>query len=222
MIHLAETLAVQTVEDFLTAEDLTRLNKIIDEFVAAGGWDPVRGHDPVVPPSEAQDILREATHKALPVIQHAMPSILGCTPWGYVQIAPGEQVPSHLDGLSINSSTRPRRLARITVVIHDADEGGEFYIETTSSPTVWAPDAPDDDNDDYFRGMRFTRVAEHADVEAGLESTAWVATTPRTRWTTNAAAGVGVVYGTQLIHGVDPVITGIQRKFVTNLIDEAR
>jgi hypothetical protein len=220
MIHLTETLTVQTVENFLTAEDLTRLNKTIDEFVAAGGWDPVRGHEPVTPPSDAQDILMEATHKTLAVIQQVMPSVLGCTPWGYAQIEPGEQIPSHLHGMGLDSLARPRRLARITVVIQDADQGGEFYVETTSSPAVWAPKLPDADND-YFPGMRFARVAEHTDVEEGIESTAWVAKTPRTRWTTNAAAGVGVVYGAQLIHGVDPVIKGIQRKFVTNLIDEA-
>jgi hypothetical protein len=84
----------------------------------------------------------------------------------------------------------------------------------------WDTEIPDADND-LFPGRRFTRVTEHADVEEGLQSTAWVAETPRTRWSTNAAAGVGVVYGTQLIHGVDPVIKGIQRKFVTNPIDEA-
>lgn len=60
----------------------------------------------------------EATHNTLAVIQWAMPSTLGCTPWGYAQIAPGEQISSHLHGMGLDSLATPRRLARITVVGH--------------------------------------------------------------------------------------------------------
>ena len=36
--------------------------------------------------------------------------------------------------------------------------------ETTSTPTVSSPETTDDNNDDYFPGMHFARVAEHTDM----------------------------------------------------------
>ncbi|MFD8543039.1 hypothetical protein [Streptomyces sp. NPDC059649] len=218
MIHISETLALQTVEDFLTGDDLTRLRKIMDAEQTATGWAPRFQAEVIPAPSLAQEILHQATARALPAIQRAMPSIGACAPWAYTELTSGDQVPTHLDGIP-DPAGSPRRIGRIGVVLEDADQGGEFFIETTSSPTIWTGETVGE-ADGYLPGTPLTHRLEHAPNGYPHDSApTWLISAPRTRWTTDARPGVAVAYGAHVIHGVTPVRTGRLRKFVTDLLD---
>ncbi|WP_171168238.1 hypothetical protein [Streptomyces sp. I05A-00742] len=217
MIHISETLALQTIEDFLDAEELTQLAKIVDADPAASR--PRRSQAEVVAaPAAAEEILRRATERALPAVRRALPSVHGAGPWGYTELGPGDEVPTHLDGIP-SPGVRPRRIGRVGVTIADADEGGLFYVETTSSGAPWTG-ALVGEAEGFAPGTPLTRCFPHEAAAARSHAAEpdWLARTPTTRWTTPAPAGVAVAYGAQLIHGVTPVVRGRVRKFVTDLL----
>ncbi|GAA0479392.1 hypothetical protein ABZ951_18455 [Streptomyces sp. NPDC046215] len=218
MIHISETLAVQTVEDFLGAEEVSRLNKVMDS--EAAGWRP-RSQAEILPaPALAEEILTQAVARSLPAIRRVMPSIAGAAPWGYTVLTAGQCVPTHLDGI-VGARTAPRRIGRIGVVIAEAAEGGEFYVETTADPAPWTTTVLGE-ADGYVPGTPLARSLPHAMAgDPHAREARWLAAVDRTRWITHAGAGVAVAYGAQLIHGVTPVVRGRVRKFVADLLDTA-
>ncbi|GAU70664.1 hypothetical protein SSP35_21_00590 [Streptomyces sp. NBRC 110611] len=67
VIGFSETVAVQTVEEFLTPDEAAQLVKIIDAHPRESGLVHRRA------PEEAQEILQHAVHRSLPVIPSAPP-----------------------------------------------------------------------------------------------------------------------------------------------------
>ncbi|MEV5437188.1 hypothetical protein AB0K80_14390 [Streptomyces sp. NPDC052682] len=107
----------------------------------------------------------------------------------------------------------PRQIAAATVTLSDIqDTGGAFYVETTGSDAVWSADeAPTGSG--YAPGMRFAH--DGTDM-----SSPWFRTMARTRWSVAPAPGTLVVFGSQLVHGTEPVRAGRVRKFLTLLVSE--
>ncbi|MFD0554821.1 hypothetical protein ACFQ0X_40925 [Streptomyces rectiviolaceus] len=137
MIHISETLALHTAEGFLTDSELGQLRKIMRVALDESGWQPRHQAEILLAPPAAQDILQDATRRALPAIRRTMPSIAAAAPWSYTELSPGQEVPTHLDGIP-EPAMAPRRLGRIGVVLDGAEAGGDFYIETSSSPGIWS------------------------------------------------------------------------------------
>ncbi|MGW0733950.1 hypothetical protein [Streptomyces sp. NPDC002851] len=219
MIHVSETIALHTVEDFLTEEDLSQLNKIVDNesWPEADAGTLTRY---VQAPDAAQAILRQAVERALPSIRRVMPSIVDAAPWLYAELNPGDSVPVHVDGIP-DPAVAPRRIGRIGVTISAPEAGGEFYLATTSSPELWT-DTRLGEADGYTPGTRLTRRLPHEAVPDAVphhSGPTWTDTLPKTRWTADDRPGVALVYGAQLMHGVTPVARGVLRKFVTDLLD---
>lgn len=220
MIHISETLALHTTEGFLSDDELTQLRKIMRAELDATGWAPRHQAEILLAPPTAQDILQDAVHRALPAIRRTMPSIQAAAPWAYTELTTGQEVPTHLDGIP-DPAAPPRRLGRIGVVLEDADAGGDFYIETTSSPTVWTGHEVGEP-EGFLPGTPLTHRLPHAqepDANPHEATPAWLTDARRTRWITDARAGTAVAYGSQVIHGVTPVRGGHLRKFVTDLLD---
>ncbi|MFG2292703.1 hypothetical protein [Streptomyces sp. NPDC048603] len=219
MIHISETLVLQTVEEFLTDDDLARLLKIMDAEQAATGWKPRFQAEVIPAPAAARDILQAATLRALPAIRRSIPSATAAAKWAYTELGPGDEIQTHLDGIP-HPERAPRRIGRIGVVVQAAEAGGEFYVETTSSPGVWSG-LEVGESEGYLAGTPLTHVLEHAPDRADLHETTpeWLAGAARSRWTSHAGPGVAVAYGAQVIHGVTPVRSGRLRKFVANLCD---
>ncbi|MFD8994159.1 hypothetical protein [Streptomyces abikoensis] len=223
MIHISETLVLQTVEDFLVADELSHLRKVMAEERQATGWVPRHPAEVVPAPAAAQEVLRQATERALPVIRRVMPSVGAAAPWGYTELGTGERVPTHLDGIP-RPSVAPRRIGRLRVVLDEADDGGDFYVETTSSGSVWTGELASE-AEGFQPGTALTHRLPHApgpDTHQHDAEPAWLRGARRTRWTTEAGAGVAVAYGAQVIHGVSSVRAGRVRKFVTDLLDTGR
>jgi hypothetical protein len=211
---MTETLAVHTVEGFLIPEETSQLTKLLDDHLATTGWQPARPSDGITPPREIQDILATALERALPAIRRVFPSVVGATEWDYHDLGPGDRIDPHLHGVG-NPDERPQRVARVAFHLQEADRGGEFYVDTSSSEALWT-DRRAGTASAFAPGTRFAREISH---HAGPEALAALHDVPRTRWTSAPPTGTAVVYGAQLVHGVETVREGRLRKLITNLLD---
>ncbi|MFI2077725.1 hypothetical protein [Streptomyces triculaminicus] len=220
MIRLSETLALQSVEDFLTADELGRLGKIMDAELEVTGWRPAHQADVVAAPGQAQEILRAATDRALPVLRRVLPSVAGADVWHYTELTAGQEVPAHIDGIP-RPDVAPRRIGRIGMVLELPESGGQFYVDTTSGPSVWSGVVVGG-AEGYAEGTALTHRLPHDRAHQHQGEPEWLRAAARTRWITDAPAGVALAYGAQLIHGVLPVRAGRMRKFVTDLLDAPR
>jgi hypothetical protein len=237
MIHIAETLAVGSIENFLTADEIATLLAITDQAIADDGlrrYDTERastlhsipGHtsqqamavyEPsgrleIHPsPAEAERILADAINRAMPALRRALPAFTACREWMYVEYRPGQHITPHLDGLAPHPTDYPRQIAGISVILEHATSGGEFYVETTSHPDLWNTDQPPTDG--YHPPMAFAR-------DGADDSADWFRTMPRTRWNVTPQPGTALLYGSQLTHGTQPVADGRERKFISWLISD--
>ncbi|MER5359754.1 hypothetical protein [Streptomyces sp. NPDC002785] len=239
MIHIAETVATGSIEDFLTSEEGDRLATVMHTFLTSESRDrfgeqrthsihEIPGHSPEqamavyepagrveIPkiPAEAEDLLQLAFDRARPALSRVMPSITTCRPWTYVEYGPGQRITSHLDGIAPDPLAWPRQIAGISVVISQAQAGGAFYVESSSSDRLWNRRLDHDPDSDYANGMWLAH--DGADHSAD-----WFAAMPRTRWNVSPAPGTALLYGSQLAHGTEPVTSGRVAKFISWLIAE--
>lgn len=236
MIHIAETLAVGSIEGFLTPDEVHELTAVMGTAVAADGirqfdtertatlhtipghthqqamsvYEPAGRLEIHPPPRAAATILAAAVERAMPALRRALPALTACREWMYVEYGPGQHITPHIDGVAPDPSAWPRQIAGISVVVEHAESGGEFYVETTSGSSLWNDDAL---GEDYHPSMAFTH-------DAADHSADWFRTMPRTRWTVAPQPGTALLYGSQLTHGTEPVHTGRERKFISWLISE--
>ncbi|MFD8982825.1 hypothetical protein [Streptomyces sp. NPDC059564] len=66
--------------------------------------------------------------------------------------------------------------------------------------------------------MRFTRMAPHDKISRGDHDTSWIHTITGSPSTMPARTGTAIVYGAQLIHGINSVTEGRCRTFITGLV----
>ncbi|MEU8708648.1 hypothetical protein [Streptomyces sp. NPDC048565] len=239
MIHIAETVAIGSIESFLSPEERDRLTAVMRTFLTPeerGRFGEQRtrsiheipGHSPQqamavyepagrveIPtiPAEAEGVLQVAFDRARPALSRVMPSITTCRPWTYVEYGPGQHITAHLDGIAPDPLAWPRQIAGISVVISQAQAGGGFYVESSSSDRLWNTRLDHDPGSGYADGMWLAHDgADH--------SAHWFASLPRTRWTVDPAPGSALLYGSQLAHGTEPVTGGRVAKFISWLIAE--
>ncbi len=237
-VHMAETLSVGSLEEFVTPAEITQLLAVIDAFLAAQG--PARfgdrrtssihevpGHNTAQTmafyepagrveiseiPVEAEQLLQAAFDRARPALGWLLPSVTTCRPWTYVEYGPGQHITAHLDGIAPDPLSWPRQIAGISIVVDQPRRGGEFFVETVSNGRLWDKVCTDPATG-YTPG---TRLAH----EGADQSADWFRTMTRTRWNVNPAVGTALLYGSQLTHGTEPVIEGRARKFISWLIAE--
>ncbi|MBH1935848.1 hypothetical protein I5Q34_16495 [Streptomyces sp. AV19] len=211
---MTETLAVHTVEGFLTLDETSQVIKGLDEYIAATGWVPARPEEGLRAPDDVQEILNAAVERALPSIRRVFPSVDGRpTPWDYHDFGPGGGIEPHLHGVD-DPGARRQRVARVAFHLQEAARGGEFFVDTSASEALWTDRVAGADSG-FVPGTRFTREISH---DASAEALAELRAIPRTRWTSTPPAGTAIVYGAQLVHGVQPVVEGRLRKLITNLL----
>ncbi|MEV5574486.1 hypothetical protein AB0L06_31010 [Spirillospora sp. NPDC052269] len=240
MIHIAETLCVHTVEDFLDPDEVQYLNEVMNLVLAQRGrdsfdsartstihevpgltsgqaralYEPCGRVELTDVPAAAEAILNRALGRNRASIRRNLPSVEGHRPWIFLEYQAGQYVSAHADGIAPSPAAWPRQIAAASVSIEfTPDDSGCFYVETSGSESPWVPPAPIP-HANYAPGMRF--VSEGTDG-----SSAWFSAMKRTRWTVRPAVGALVVFGSQLIHGTEPVKAGRVRKFLTLLTAEA-
>ncbi|MFI9327722.1 hypothetical protein ACIGZJ_09255 [Kitasatospora sp. NPDC052868] len=239
MIHTAETVGVGSIENFLGSTERLRLAALMHDVLTAvdalrfgderrTSIHEIPGHshaqamavyEPAgrveIPgiPDEAEKILQDAFERAHPALARVMPSVTVCRPWTYVEYGEGQHITSHLDGIAPDPFAWPRQIAGISVVITQADAGGDFYVETASSDRLWYCQAPDAAANGYAEGMWLAH-------DGADNSAAWFQQMPRTRWSVAPAPGTALLYGSQLAHGTHPVTAGRCAKFISWLAAE--
>lgn len=237
VIHIAETLTVSSIENFLTSDEVTTLITAVDEVLGNDGvrrfdtertttlhsipghtseqamavYEPAGRLEIHPPPALAATVLDQAVERAMPALRRALPSLTSCREWMYVEYAPGQHITAHVDGIAPHPTDPVRQLAGISVVLEHAREGGEFFVESTSHPALWSEQKG---GDGYDPAMAFTH--DGADHSAD-----WFRAMPRTRWNVRPTPGTAVLYGSQVTHGTEPVRKGRERKFISWLINEA-
>ncbi|MEV0963701.1 hypothetical protein AB0J25_14095 [Streptomyces sp. NPDC049910] len=239
MIHIAETVGVGSIENFLSTAERNHLAELMYDVVHADdsarfgserstSIHEIPGHSPEdamvvyepagrieIPtiPEAADKFLGDAFERARPALSRIMPSITLCRPWTYVEYGVGQHITSHLDGIAPDPFGWPRQIAGISVVISQAEAGGDFYVETTSSDLLWCEQAPDAAASGYADGMWLAH-------DGADNSSDWFREMPRTRWSVAPAPGTALLYGSQLTHGTLPVTAGRVAKFISWLIAE--
>lgn len=235
-IHFTETLTIGSVEGFLTPDEIAGTVKIMDECLAEAGlsrfdgdrrasiheipghtaqhamlvYEPSGRVEIANIPAEAESILQHAFDRVQAAVCRSLPSVSLCRPWTYVEYGPGQHITTHLDGIAPDPLAWPRQIAGISVVISEADQGGGFYVETTSDDRLWERRHT---GDGYAPGT-------HLAWDGADQSADWFRAMPTTRWTVSAPPGTALLYGSQLAHGTEPVVGGRCRKFISWLIAE--
>lgn len=239
MIHMAETVGVGSIENFLstterahladlmhdvlTSESIARFGDerrtSIHEIPGHGAEQAMAVYEPAgrveLPtiPEAADKLLNDAFERTRPALSRVMPSITLCRPWTYVEYGVGQHITSHLDGIAPDPLAWPRQIAGISVVISQADAGGDFYVETASSDRLWNGRVPDAASNGYGEGMWLAH-------DGADNSATWFQQMPRTRWSVSPLPGTALLYGSQLAHGTLPVTIGRVAKFISWLIAE--
>ncbi|MBI3685831.1 MAG: hypothetical protein HY241_00580 [Actinobacteria bacterium] len=238
MIHLAESLAIHSVEGFLTPDEVANLTDVMDELLGARGpetygagrtatmhevpglrpeeamavYEPDGRVEVSELPGSAETLLQKAASRAMPTIAWVLPSVTSLRPWTYVEYGPGQHITPHADGIALDPMSWPRQIAGISVVVETAACGGGFYVETTSDERIWSPQR-DTAEAGYEAGMRIAN-------DGADNSSKWFRELRRTRWTVNPGVGCAIIYGSQLVHGTDPVGEGRARKFISWFVAE--
>jgi len=151
-------------------------------------------------PAEVVEILDDAAGHSLPVLRRPFPAVDCWGSWTYLEYHIGQCITPHADTVTADPSSYPRQIAGVSVVLTDDFAGGHFFVETCGSDTIWA-DAPD--------GTLDRLLTDSADL-----SSPGFAAVPRTRWRARQRAGDALVYGAQLVHGTEPVLSGVARKII--------
>ena len=184
VIHIAETVGVGSIENFLDPAERLHLATLMTTCCADGATRfgderrtsiheiPGHSHEQAMAvyepagrveipsiPAAVEKVLQDAFERARPALARVMPSITVCRPWTYVEYGEGQHITSHLDGIAPDLLAWPRQIAGISVVITQADAGGDFYVETASSDRLWYRQAPDAAANGYAKGMWLATTA---------------------------------------------------------------
>jgi hypothetical protein len=218
-----ESLLPYSIENFISGDDADRILALVDRYardhpdrmtaVATGrsvhvadarsieetvamyepaGRVEIAGDDL---PHGIAEIIERAYFAHIEDVRRAYPSASWLHGFAYVEYGPGQYFTPHIDGLTT------AQCAGLGVTLSDDFTGGEFCVETCGSNRLWLAEP---------RGG--SSLAPGA--EAGSE---WFRTLPRTRWSMSPRRGVGVFYGSALVHASMPVVTGRLRKILAFL-----
>jgi hypothetical protein len=225
MLHPQESLLIHSIEDFLSPTELKEIAQRMDSVVAAQGKDnldrsrrtSVHAVDGLTTDSlmklyepagrvELKDlppdviaILDAASDRAVPHLKRLFPSGGRLRSWIYLEYSSGQHITPHIDMAVDGTEPSGFKVAGIGVPLNDDYVGGEFYVETCGSESLWSS------NDD--KGV--------IQVREGADSTSdWYPELKRTQWVVRPAAGTAVLYGSQLTHGTKPIISGTIKKII--------
>lgn len=227
-MHVAESLFVGSVPAFLLPEEVDELDRVLvgryagDPTVAARSreesvhsiegystqqamevYEP-EGRDEVMSlPEEALKVLTIAAERFLPTVRVMLPSVREMGYWTFISYTEGQYITPHIDLSNNDCEPDHPKVAGISLCLSDPGEytGGEFFVETICDPGQWL---------DSERGPV---VRPECDA-----SSDWYRAQPRSRWRARPRRGEGLLYGSQLTHGTEPVLSGRINKIIGFLV----
>ena len=201
-----ETLSIHSIENFISSDDTNNLLLICKKELSEykGEFNTVHPSDEfskdeavkIYEPNGRSElgtlspdiykILDMAIHRNLPSIQTIFPNVKRVLPWNYVEYNSNQYCTSHVDYID-KTELNEIIYAGIGVMLQCPDEGGELYVETCGSPDFIL-------NDEVAPNLNYSNN-EFINM-------------PRSKWTVNQPIGTAILYGTQIIHGTNPVKKG--------------
>ncbi|WP_394849966.1 hypothetical protein LZC95_21235 [Pendulispora brunnea] len=223
---LGETLATHSVEGFLSDDEIAKVLSSMDtlkerlrpdELQAGLNGQTVHNLGPLALnakqtvsvfepngrvelsqlPESVLDLLDTAFYRRIEDIRRVYPSVAWAREWTYVEYGPGQLITSHVDSVGLPGNVAPRKAGAFSITLADDFTGGEFYVESCGSEQVWMPNA-----------------ASPRTVPFAAYNNDWFRSIPKTRWTTRASKGTALFWGSQLIHGTNPVKSGVAKKIL--------
>lgn len=223
MLRPGEGLAIHSLEGFLTAHEIRKALREVDTLKASRSngtfqagfqgnsvhhferlrldgtqaakvFEP-KGRTEISISANLPDVLELlecAFFRRIEDVRRVYPSATWSVDWTYVEYGPGQQCTSHADG-SFSGS----QIGAMSVRLDDGTVGGEFYVETCGSEEIWSDDP---DNPELILPTQYNND--------------WLAAIPKTRWLSQPARGTAIVWGSHLIHGAQPIVKGVSKKFI--------
>lgn len=145
-------------------------------------------------PADITELLDAAVARRMPDLRRIFPSARRSMDWLYVEYGPGQFVTPHVDYPHNEIAPDRPKVAAIGIVLHEAAAGGEFYVETGGGDALW---------------NEAGGIKENANIHSP-----WFAGMRRTRWRVTCGTGDALCWGTQLVHGTEPVSAGRNGKFI--------
>lgn len=225
MLHPQESLLIHSIEDFLSPTERKQIVQRMEDIVTAQGRDRLdkdrrvsvhavaglttgsvmKVYEPAGRlelndlPADVLGILDGASTRALPHLKRLFPSGRRLHSWVYLEYGAGQHITPHIDMAIDDREPSEFKVAGIGVPLNEEYVGGEFYVETCGSESLWEPSAE----------REFMQVREGADSTSD-----WYPALKRSQWVIRPAAGTAVLYGSQLTHGTKPVISGTIKKVI--------
>jgi hypothetical protein len=222
-----ESFTIHSVEDFLSDSEIRQLLRPIDQLKTARGprafmageqdgsvhrlnafgltgreaarvFSPEgRIEIPLGPElPDVRDRLDDAFFRRIEDIRRIYPSAVWPRGWTYVEYGPGQHCTAHADGTFSGS-----QVGACNIRLDDGTVGGEFFVATSGSPELWME-----------RGIQPSQPPEL--IVASAYDNAWLRAVPKTRWLAQPAKGTALFWGSQLLHGTQPVIQGTAKKII--------
>ena len=212
---IPESFAIFSIENFLSNEDLNKINLILKEIkkkvkVQFGKYsvhnsDGISSkHSPFIfepngryelnnIPKEITEILDIAVKSNLSSIKEIFPKAKHALPWNYVEYNSNQYCNSHVDYL-FKTEKKEIVYCGIGIMLKNAEKGGEFYIETSGSS-------------DYISNGKAKKNLNYSNDK--------FIKMPKTKWVVEQGLGTALLYGTQTIHGTNPVLNGKCKKIIS-------
>lgn len=229
-MRLNETLAISSIEHFLTPSEIERVIALVDDHKAGvpdalwratgraksvhtvpglsreatmAAYEPAGRVELEPVPTGVRDILGEAVERWLPALHRVVPSVSNGGEWIYLEYAQGQFITSHVD-YAIDMLTHP-----------DGSLGhADAHVCGISLALT----------DDHSGGEFFVETSgaselwredhPHLIADGADHTSVWFPRTECTRWTAHSAVGTALLYGSQVIHGTLPVSGGVAKKIV--------
>lgn len=148
-------------------------------------------------PKVITDVMHSAFESRFDDIRRAFPSARCAGSWIYVEYGLGQYITPHIDLSNNEEQSNCQKVAGVSVQLNEDFSGGELYIETSGESRLW---------DKKSDGLK---IADGADFH-----TEWFRSLSRTKWTSSPKIGTAFFYGSQLIHGTNPVLSGKVKKII--------
>jgi hypothetical protein len=145
-------------------------------------------------PDSIADVVSKAVLRRLDDIRTVFPSVNESREWFYVEYRPGQFITPHMDYYHNDSDLMKPKICAISVLIDAPESGGEFFVESGCDERLWAA---------------HDRAALKNDY-----SSDWFKKSERLRWYVKPAVGDATLWGTQTIHGTEPVASGSCGKLI--------
>ena len=215
-ISYPETLTIHSIEDFISVDDANKLLMMCNKQFSNYNGDL----DTVFPSEDFKEnevfkfyvpngrrefgkissdictFLDKAVKRNLTSIQNIFPGVKRALPWNYVEYGVNQYCTSHVDYID-KTDLNEIIYAGIGVMLHCPDQGGELYIETCGSPKL---------------------IVDKEVISDCNHSNKNFIKMPKTKWVVQQSIGTAVIYGTQTIHGTNPVKKGKCCKILSWLV----